>query len=290
MMTVDDNRDVNLTLGSLSSIKNDASIALSTRVEEELCTEMDDLQQCKNVPKLELESAFAGTMKSLLKISSVRLDGSGDSLGTPPGSQAVMEEDKFICIMKDEHLWAVKEIAEMIESITEELTKQVQLMLRNNSSTKSELAFELDSRVRSWSNLLIRALQSKLAVSGAVEERGEHGSDLLGESRCELASSTHEGSEVEIGSGETLCQEQVTANKECVTHSKDDPERLEQCPESEISQRDDNVSNLEQKPQTILELELHLKNLQENVKTGNQLLSKTDEETHKYSDSLVLPS
>jgi hypothetical protein len=62
-------------------------------------------------------------MKSLLKISSVRLDGSGDSLGTPPGSQAVMEEDKFICLMKDEHLWAVKEIAETTESITEELTK-----------------------------------------------------------------------------------------------------------------------------------------------------------------------
>jgi hypothetical protein len=61
-------------------------------------------------------------------------------------------------------------------------------MLCNNSSTKSELAFELDSRVRSWSDLLIRALQSKLAVVGAVEERGEHGSDLLGESRCELAS------------------------------------------------------------------------------------------------------
>lgn len=58
-MTVDDNRDVNLTLGSLSSIKDDASIALSTRVEEELCTEMKDLQQCKNVPKIELESAFA---------------------------------------------------------------------------------------------------------------------------------------------------------------------------------------------------------------------------------------
>jgi hypothetical protein len=34
-----------------------------------------------------------------------------------------MEEDKFICLMKDEHLWAVKEIAETTESITEELAK-----------------------------------------------------------------------------------------------------------------------------------------------------------------------
>jgi len=230
-------------------------------------------QQAGGVTKMELvNNTHDKEMQTTgISLSLSREEGDDSPLETNPEIAALERETEGLDLEKSE-------VKHLHRHFPEE----------NTFSSEHEIQFE--TRVRSWSNLLIRTLQSKLAVSGAVEEQGEHGSDLLGESRCELASSTHEGSEVEIGSVETLCQEQVTANKECVTHSKDDPERLEQCPESEISQRDDNVSNLEQKPQTILELELHLKNLQENVKTGNQLLSKTDEETHKYSDSLVLPS
>ncbi|BBN10708.1 hypothetical protein Mp_5g05790 [Marchantia polymorpha subsp. ruderalis] len=142
------------------------------------------------------------------------------------GSRADLE-DKHICTNPNQ-LWSLTSVSELVESITEELTKLLRVVIKTPSSSLRNSFNDLERRVKVWSNITSKALQSKVSKTGALEEWKELVVDFLSKSRQELIT-LHQrlhDCEDELSSVDKLRAESLVATQ-TITFLKDEINKLE---------------------------------------------------------------
>eukprot|EP00250_Pteridium_aquilinum_P002595 c12817_g1_i1 orf=642-3503(+) len=87
-----------------------------------------------------------------------------------------------------ERPWTVQNVVDIVDIVTEEMTKLLRILLRCSRSRKPDLLDSLESRLQLWSNIPQKALPEKIVGIGVLSEWGDLVVDLLAQSRRELHS------------------------------------------------------------------------------------------------------
>ncbi|KAI5058029.1 hypothetical protein GOP47_0026199 [Adiantum capillus-veneris] len=90
--------------------------------------------------------------------------------------------------VKHERPWTVQTIVNLVDLVTEEMTKLLRALLKLYQHQKLESLMLLESRLQLWSNIPQKALPEKVVGNGVLSEWGDLVVDLLAQSRRELCS------------------------------------------------------------------------------------------------------
>lgn len=88
--------------------------------------------------------------------------------------------------LRRERPWTVQTIVDIVDIVTEEMTKLLRVLLKGLQHQELEALSSLESRLQTWSNIPQKALPEKVVGNGVLSEWGNLTVDLLAQSRREL--------------------------------------------------------------------------------------------------------
>ncbi|KAL3701104.1 hypothetical protein R1sor_019126 [Riccia sorocarpa] len=170
------------------------------------------------------------------------------------GSPSGYEPEEVIWVnsqthLEDKHvytsaaaLWSEKSVSELVESITEELTKLLTVEKQMPGSSSLRQGFnDLEERMKDWSSITSKTLLSKISTAGALEEWKGLVVDFLSRSRQELMTLQQRlhDCEEELSSIDKLRAESLSASQ-TIAFLRDEINKLE------AQNFDDNVEREEE--------------------------------------------
>lgn len=178
-----------------------------------------------------------------------------------------------------ERPWTVQIVVDIVDIVTEEMTKLLRILLKCSQSRKPDLLSSLESRLQLWSNIPQKALPEKIIGSGVLSEWGDLVVDLLAQSRRELhfMQQTVGDREAEMESWGNIRAEFAVLSKEAL-FAKEELVRTGMQFQSELGLKDDVIRMLEGK---LEQISLALLQAQERVAQQDLSNSSLYSDLHK---------
>ena len=144
--------------------------------------------------------------------------------------------------------WTLQEVVEIVDEVTEEMTKLLRILLKYSQSRKADFLCSLESRLQLWSNIPQKALPERIMKNGVLAEWGDLLVDLVAQSRRELHSMQQKVWDLEAEMDLTKCvRADLAAFSKEVMCTREELTKAESHFSSQLLQKEQVIADLEGK-------------------------------------------